>query len=96
VSIVNIYVYDMSPMPDEDDNGYLVLSRRVGEGVLIGDDVLVAIAGLSRGAVRLAIRAPRDRRVTRRENGARAGEVAPPGSASTHGGNEADPRVGGA
>jgi carbon storage regulator len=45
--------------------GYLVLTRRVGEAITIGDDVEVSVAAVGRGTVRLAIRAPRERRVKR-------------------------------
>ena len=36
----------------------LVLTRRVGESILIGDDVVVTVLELSRDQVRIGIRAP--------------------------------------
>lgn len=45
----------------------LVLSRKVGERILIGDDVTVTVVRLSNGSVRLGIEAPRDMPVIREE-----------------------------
>jgi carbon storage regulator len=45
----------------------LVLSRKVGERVLIADSVVVTITQIERGRVRLGIEAPQDVRVIRAE-----------------------------
>jgi len=45
----------------------LILSRRVRESVMIGDDVTVTILGLKGGQVRLGVDAPKSVRVHREE-----------------------------
>lgn len=45
----------------------LVLSRKVGEKIHIGDDVLVEVRRISGNRVTLALRAPRDVRILRAE-----------------------------
>jgi carbon storage regulator len=45
----------------------LVLSRRVGEGVCIGDDVKVSIVKVKGNQVRLMIEAPRTTSILREE-----------------------------
>lgn len=45
----------------------LVLSRRSGQGILIGKDIEVVVLSTEGGQVRLGIRAPRDVTVLRRE-----------------------------
>lgn len=45
----------------------LILSRRVGEYIVIGDNIKVRVSGIDRGCVRLAIEAPKDVRVDRSE-----------------------------
>lgn len=45
----------------------LVLTRRVGEVIRIGDDVSISILDVSRGQVRVAIDAPREIPVHREE-----------------------------
>lgn len=45
----------------------LILQRRKGESVQIGDDVTITIAGISSDRVRLAIDAPRDTPINRTE-----------------------------
>lgn len=45
----------------------LILSRRSGESITIGDDITVTIVGISGNQVRLGIAAPRDVRVLREE-----------------------------
>jgi carbon storage regulator len=45
----------------------LVLTRRVGESVWIGDDVEVSVVEVRGGKVRLAIEAPRDVNLRRAE-----------------------------
>lgn len=45
----------------------LVLTRKVGEGIIIGDDIKVSIIELKGGGVRIGIDAPRDLKVHRQE-----------------------------
>ena len=45
----------------------LVLSRKVGERILLGDDVTITIVRLTNGVVRIGIDAPHDMRVVREE-----------------------------
>jgi carbon storage regulator len=45
----------------------LMMSRREGETILIGDDVEIVIAHISRSRVRVGIRAPRKTPVIARE-----------------------------
>ena len=45
----------------------LTISRREGERILIGDDVVIEIVEVSGGSVRLGITAPKERRIYREE-----------------------------
>ncbi len=45
----------------------LVLSRKLGEKIRIGDDITVTVLGVRGGVVKLGIEAPRDVRVLRDE-----------------------------
>ncbi|MEI6325974.1 MAG: carbon storage regulator [Gemmataceae bacterium] len=45
----------------------LVLSRKVGERILIGDDVVVTVVEVLGNRVRLGIEAPRSKKVMRSE-----------------------------
>lgn len=45
----------------------LILTRRVGESVVIGDDVSVTVLGVKGNQVRLGVNAPRDVAVHREE-----------------------------
>jgi carbon storage regulator len=45
----------------------LTISRRQGERLLIGDDIVVEIVEVSGGTVRLGITAPKERRIYREE-----------------------------
>lgn len=45
----------------------LVLTRKVGEGIIIGDDIKVTIVELKGGGVRIGIDAPREMKVHRQE-----------------------------
>ena len=45
----------------------LVLTRKIGEGIVIGDDVTITIVEMKGGSVRIGIDAPRDRKIYRQE-----------------------------
>ncbi|MDO4570491.1 MAG: carbon storage regulator [Planctomycetia bacterium] len=45
----------------------LVLSRKIGERILIGEDIAITIVRISQGTVRIGVEAPRDMAVVREE-----------------------------
>ncbi|MCW9048894.1 MAG: carbon storage regulator CsrA [Deltaproteobacteria bacterium] len=45
----------------------LVLTRKVGEGIIIGDDIKITVIELKGGGVRIGIDAPREMKVHRQE-----------------------------
>lgn len=45
----------------------LILTRRVGEKLIIGTDISITVAGINGNQVRLAVTAPRDVLVDREE-----------------------------
>lgn len=45
----------------------LILTRRVGETIMIGDDVTVTVLGVKGSQVRIGVVAPRDTAVDRQE-----------------------------
>nr|Q31F93.1 RecName: Full=Translational regulator CsrA; AltName: Full=Carbon storage regulator [Hydrogenovibrio crunogenus XCL-2] len=45
----------------------LVLTRRVGETLMIGDDIKLTVVGIKSGQVRLGIDAPKDVQIQREE-----------------------------
>lgn len=45
----------------------LVLSRKFGEEIIIGDDIRIEVTGISPGSVRLGITAPKGVRIDRAE-----------------------------
>lgn len=45
----------------------LVVSRKKGESILIGDDIEISISKIEDGSVKLAISAPRDISILRKE-----------------------------
>jgi len=45
----------------------LVLTRKPGEGIVIGDDITIKIVELKGGGVRIGIEAPQDRKIYRQE-----------------------------
>lgn len=51
----------------EPGNGMLILTRREGEAIIIGDDVEVHVLGQKGNQVRIGVKAPRDVSVHREE-----------------------------
>lgn len=49
------------------DTGNLVLTRREGEAILIGDDIRVHVVRIKRDQIQLMISAPREVRIVREE-----------------------------
>ena len=45
----------------------LVLTRKTGEGIIIGDDIKITVIELKGGGVRIGIDAPREMKVHRQE-----------------------------
>ena len=45
----------------------LVLSRKLGEKILIGDNISITVVDIDRGKIRLGIEAPRDIPIFRQE-----------------------------
>ncbi|MEO1615674.1 MAG: carbon storage regulator [Planctomycetota bacterium] len=45
----------------------LVLSRKVGDAIVIGDEIVVKVSQISGGRVKIAIEAPSEVRIRRRE-----------------------------
>ncbi len=45
----------------------LVLTRKIGEGIIIGDDIKITVVELKGGGVRIGIDAPRDMKIHRQE-----------------------------
>lgn len=45
----------------------LVLTRKLGEGIVIGDDVTITIVEMKGGNVRIGIDAPRQKKIYRQE-----------------------------
>ena len=47
--------------------GYLVISRRTNERIMIGDDIEILIADISRDKVEIAIIAPKKLNISRKQ-----------------------------
>jgi len=45
----------------------LVLTRKIGEGIVVGDDITITIVEMKGGTVRIGIDAPRDKKIYRQE-----------------------------
>ncbi len=45
----------------------LVLTRKAGEGILIGDDIKIQIIEMKGGGIRIGIDAPREKKIYRQE-----------------------------
>ena len=68
----------------------LILTRRAGETVMIGEDIAITVLGVKGNQVRIGINAPRDVAVHREEiydriQSEKAAEEAPPKAASNSG-----------
>jgi carbon storage regulator len=45
----------------------LVLTRKPGDGIVIGDDIIIKIIEMKGGAVRVGIEAPQEKKIYRQE-----------------------------
>ena len=45
----------------------LILNRRVGENIVIGDDITVTVLGVSRNQIKIGVKAPKNISVHREE-----------------------------
>ena len=45
----------------------LVLTRKVGEGIIIGDDIRITVVEVKGGGIRLGIEAPAEKKIYRQE-----------------------------
>lgn len=45
----------------------LVLTRKAGDGIIIGDDIIIKIIEMKGGGVRIGIEAPKDKKIYRQE-----------------------------
>ncbi|HWG44423.1 MAG TPA: carbon storage regulator [Gemmataceae bacterium] len=61
----------------------LVLSRKLGEKIYIGENICITVVDIDRGKIRLGIEAPRDVPIYRQELLPLKGAEAPAPSAST-------------
>jgi carbon storage regulator len=61
----------------------LILTRKEGESVRLGDDIVITVVSVKGGAVRLGIAAPRDLAVHREEIYERVREEGDPKEASS-------------
>ena len=49
------------------ESNMLVLTRKIGEGIVIGDDVTITVVEMKGGNVRIGIDAPRSKKIYRQE-----------------------------
>lgn len=54
-------------MSKSQKNGMLILSRRIGESLMIGDDVVINVLGVNGNQIRIGVEAPRNVEVHREE-----------------------------
>lgn len=80
---INVYVFELvgcadgellhrtsclrRPCVPDVTGGHLVVTRRIGEMISIGDDIQVTVTQIRERSVRLAIKAPKDCPITREE-----------------------------
>jgi carbon storage regulator len=63
-TIMDVAHKDVSNLREDD---MLVLSRKVGESIVIDGDIVVSVSSVQGGRVKLCIDAPRDKRISRGE-----------------------------
>jgi carbon storage regulator len=61
----------------------LVLSRKLGEKICIGENICITVVDIDRGKIRLGIEAPREVPVFRQELLPLKGQAAPPAATQT-------------
>src|SRR3982750_3295699 len=70
--VVGAYVFAGTPRPgplgrQQEGSEMLVLSRKLGEKIYIGDNICITVVDIDRGKIRLGIEAPRDVPIYRQE-----------------------------
>ncbi len=58
---------DCSVLIKSKENGMLILTRRVGETLMVGDEVTVTVLGVKGNQVRIGVNAPKEVAVHREE-----------------------------
>jgi carbon storage regulator len=62
-----IFLADSCPDTGKRRKGMLILTRRVGETLMVGDDVTVTVLGVKGNQVRIGVNAPKEVAVHREE-----------------------------
>lgn len=57
----------LTAVDEKEETALLVISRKVSESILIGDNIEIRISEISGDRVKLAISAPKEVRITRKE-----------------------------
>lgn len=63
----NPFTYSAGTTVTTTVSNMLVLTRKLGEGIIIGDDIKITIVEMKGGNVRIGIDAPREKKVHRQE-----------------------------